>query len=240
MYATSDGRVGFGGNTSPLESIHSTGNIRSDAIGMAAASIEAHQGVSSVSLRNNTTDVGLEDSIGGDLITRNKSTGKVFIDGPVGVNTTDAQYDLEVNGTFSAQRMAGGDYPETSTSGTTSIVDTGIIPQGGEVYEIIVTGNPNSPGNANYRSTIHLYAYVTVGNVGATINKYVNTVEKFSVSGLHDTGGSEIQASVSFWDGATDSDVFVQTDNPELRVKVSGYNVGSVGANQQVKVKRIN
>lgn len=232
--------VGINGITNPLDAIHVEGSIRAGGASGSTLSAYFNGNVDFARVFNTASRKGLEDNVYGEMISRDKSTGKVFIDGPVGVNTTDAQCDLEVNGSFCATEILGNSYAETSESGNTSIVDTGVTPEAGAVYDIIITGNPNSAGSPAYRSTIHLLAYITVGNDGPTVTQYVDTVEQFSVSGLHATGGNEIQAAVTFWDGASESDDFPVATSVQLRVKVSGYNLADVGANQTVRIKKVN
>lgn len=231
--------TGFNGITNPQDAIHVEGSIR--AGGASGSYLSSYYGETNYTrLFNGATRQGIEDLTFGEMISRNKSTGKVFIDGPVGVGTTNPICDLEVNGTICSTELLGPDYTETSQAGTTSIIDTGIDPEAGAVYDIIITGNPNSAGSPSYRSTIHLLAYITVGNDGATVIRYVDTVEQFSVSGLHSTGGNEIQAAVTLWDGATESDDFPEATSVQLRIKVSGYNLASVGSNQTVRIKKVN
>ena len=142
-----------------------------------------------------------------------------------------------VEGTLTAEGFLGESYAQTSTSGSTSIVDTGITVAEGEVYEIMVIGNPDAVENGNFRDIINLKIYITCGTDG-TVKKYINVIQDFSRGTLHPSGGGPLDADAVMLNATTEYTEVSQATATTLRIKVSGY-TSTVGANQDVKVKRL-
>ena len=165
------------------------------------------------------------------------NTERMRIDssGRVGIGTDDPQGTLEVVG-----ELYGKSYAQTSTDGTTSIVDTGLTPEMG-IYEVFVIGNANSSGSGSYRSVVHGYLYVTCD----FISSQVRTEVTWNSIGGEGGGSSDISLTVTpkIFSGGTEYDNVAKTtaDAGEIRIKVSGYDASAViGSSQAVRIlKRV-
>jgi hypothetical protein len=171
--------------------------------------------------------------------------------GNVGIGCVP-NYKLDVNGvtvirdTLLSTKLIGNNYPQTSASGTTSFINTGIFYNTSimgfgnvSVYSLTVSGNPNGAGSSEYRSVLFGYIYVTtgydfgIGNVVQRINyTQIVTGDAYNISTL--------TVSVVFWNGSSESNQQVNgTTNNQIRVKVTGYNSGNIGAAQDVRIVKV-
>ena len=127
-------------------------------------------------------------------------------------------------------------YAQTSTSGTTSIVDTDVVVSIGQMYEIIAIGNPNSAGSGSYRDISHMSVYITGGYDGA-VKKYISVHEWFTRGNAHGSSGV-LSFDVVMLNGTTEyTDVAVATATC-LRIKIGTY-ASNTGAGQLVRIKRV-
>ena len=130
----------------------------------------------------------------------------------------------------------GKNYSQTSTSGTTSIVDTGVIPNAG-IYEIFVIGNANAGGSGAYRSTTNGYLHITVDFTNPNIVTEIRYIEVAKTGG----GSSDITLNVDakiLLSGTEYSEInYSDKDSAQIRIKVSNY-AGTVGNNQEVRLIR--
>ena len=85
----------------------------------------------------------------------------------------------------------GKNYSQTSNSGQTSLVDTGIIPIAG-IYEIFVIGNPNVGGSGSYRACTNGYLHVTVDFTDPNVVTEIRYIEVAKTGG----GSSDISLNV--------------------------------------------
>jgi hypothetical protein len=171
--------------------------------------------------------------------------------GNVGIGCVP-NYKLDVNGvtvirdTLLSTKLIGNNYPQTSASGTTSFINTGIFYNTSimgfgnvAVYSLTVSGNPNGAGSSEYRSVLFGYIYVTtgydfgIGNVVQRINyTQIVTGDAYNISTL--------TVSVVFWNGSTESSQQINgTTSNQIRVKVTGYNSGNIGAAQDVRIVKL-
>jgi hypothetical protein len=195
---------------------------------------------------DNMNGEGFHFKNGGTTIMRMNSSNNI------GIATNSPNYKLDVNGvaqvrdTLLSTKLIGNSYPQTSASGTTSFINTGIFYNtsimgfgGVSVYSLTVSGNPNGAGSSEYRSVLFGYIYVTtgydfgIGNVVQRINyTQIVTGDAYNISTL--------TVSVVFWNGSTESTQQVNgTTNNQIRVKVTGYNSGNIGAAQDVRIVKV-
>ena len=212
------------------------------------------------------------NSISGSLTGSNVSAGQVVVggtggvlsgsndfwwsnsNGRVGIGTSSPLERLHVQGTavvtgnlIVSGTVRGPTFPQTSTTGNFSIVDTGITADSitstspnTAVFEIIVTGNPNSASNANTRDVVHGHAYVLVGTQGASTVAYVSFLENFarSFGGSMTSSGSPISVNAVWVSGGVETDACTyNSTSHQLRVKVD-YNGNTIGSNQTVVITR--
>jgi hypothetical protein len=164
--------------------------------------------------------------------------------------TTDAGQKLQVSGdtkitgNIFTNRQTGNNYPQTSTSGTTSIVDTSIFFNTSvlgygqsAIYQVTITGNPQDGGSNAYRNIIFGYISVKTGFTGSVVQE-IQWNEIFNNTA---TAFTPFVITVFFWNGTTESLTIANgTTNAQIRVKVTGYG-GTVGAGgQEVTIYKIN
>ena len=151
------------------------------------------------------------------------------------------------NGAWNLNRMSGINVTQTSTSGTTSIIDTGIYFNTSvsgynrySVYEMYLTGCPNAGGSAAYKSVVVGLIIVVTGYTYAIpgIIQEIRYVEQANQTG---SNNAAFTVTLKFWNGSTESDyVADSTTNAQIRIKVTGYNSSYVGDGQLVYLtKRI-
>lgn len=128
----------------------------------------------------------------------------------------------------------GSNYSQTSTSGNTSIVDTGIKAKNifGEVstfsvYDVFVTGSVNSSSTTESASVFGNISIISDGSAWRVV--YIQQGSQ-SVT-------SPLTISTVFWDGLTES-ASTGSNTAELRIKIAGY-LNNTGYNQVCRlVKR--
>jgi hypothetical protein len=171
--------------------------------------------------------------------------------GNVGIGVAP-DYRLDVNGvtqirdTLLTTKQIGFFYAQTSASGATSFVNTGIFYNtsitgfsNNGTYFLAVTGNPNALGSNEYRGVYLGYITVTTGfdfGITSVVQRIsytqIVTGDAFNIGGL--------TISVVFWNGTTETTQQVNgTTNNQIRVKITGYNGSAVGAAQDVRITKI-
>jgi hypothetical protein len=173
--------------------------------------------------------------------------------GNVLINTTsDTGYKLQVNGvsqfrdTSVVTKVVGSSYSQTSTSGSTSIVNTGIFYNTSIVgfgnmssYLVTVRGNPNASGSGSYAAVIIGYITIVTG-YDFGISSVIQQISWTEIVNKQPPNIASISVSVVFWNGTTESTQ--QTDgntSNQIRIKVSGYNTSFVGSNQDIRITKV-
>jgi hypothetical protein len=149
-------------------------------------------------------------------------------------------------GSVTSPSLYGNSYSQTSASGTTSFVNTGIFYNtsltgffNNGTYLLAVTGNPNGAGSSEYRGVYIGYIFVTTGyDFGIT-----NVVQRINYTQLVTGDPLNIGAltiSAVFWDGTTETTQQINgTTNNQIRIKISGYNSSNIGAAQVVTLTKV-
>jgi hypothetical protein len=189
------------------------------------------------------------------FVANNSANSNLFLvrnDGNVGIGT-NPDFKLDVNGvtqirdTLITTKQVGFFYGQTSGSGSTSFVNTGIFYNTSIIgfvnngtYFLAVTGNPNGAGSGEYRAVYLGYITVTTGyDFGIT-----SVVQRINYTQIVTSDAFNIGAltvSVVFWNGTTETTQQVNgTTNNQIRIKISGYNGSNIGAAQDVRITKIN
>jgi len=149
-------------------------------------------------------------------------------------------------GSVTSPSLYGNSYSQTSASGTTSFINTGIFYNtsltgffNNGTYLLAVTGNPNGAGSSEYRGVYIGYIFVTTGyDFGIT-----NVVQRISYTQLVTGDPLNIGAltiSAVFWNGTTETTQQINgTTNNQIRIKISGYNSSNIGAAQVVTLTKV-
>lgn len=139
-----------------------------------------------------------------------------------------------------ANQVFGKIYPQTGTDGVnTSIIDTGINFSFGEshVYLCIISGNPNQGGNGGYRANA-AYLINISSDYTFSIPAPVVSIKETKLAFNTGAAGTELTLDAKFWDGATEADMFA-TWPVQIRLKVGPYNGAFIGADQVVRLIRL-
>lgn len=142
---------------------------------------------------------------------------------------------------ISAQSIISANYEQTGTSGTTSIVDTGITKDteflgfsNSAIYDVYITGNPNAAGNQVNRAPI--WGSITVGGESFGGN-LVYRVQYENMTNPTWASLSNFTVSAVFWDGASESQTILTSSTAQLRIRIDGY-ASFTGNSQQVRITR--
>jgi hypothetical protein len=129
--------------------------------------------------------------------------------------------------------LYGKSYPQTSTSGNISIVDTGIYNSvdysSGMLWLVSYGGNPLAAGSnyfANYLGALS----VTTGYIGGSVKQYIvyTPITQFDASGV-----GALSLTAVFWNGTTELTTIPNSNTSyQIRLKIGTYN--PVGAGQYV------
>lgn len=139
--------------------------------------------------------------------------------------------------------IQGDSYTQTSVEANTSIVDTGIVSttpiigyNKSAVYDIIVSGNPNVSGSADYR---HTQIGVIILGTGFSGTAETNISYTKIANSENTVIPGSLTVTAVFWNGTTESVVAtVGSTTHQIRIKIAGY-TGAIGSGQGVRlVKR--
>jgi hypothetical protein len=175
---------------------------------------------------------------------------RIFPNGNIGINTGNndtgsrlqVNGNTRVNGALFTNTLLGASYNQTSTSGTTSIIDTGIDNNAfgtSSMYFISFGGNPNNGGSSAYKANYVGYISVTTGFIGGSVRRLIS----YSQTAAFDSSGiGSLTLSVMFFNGVTESTTINEgsTNGWFIRLKINGYNPSWVGAEQYVYLTRLN
>ena len=150
---------------------------------------------------------------------------------------------IQPNGGVVIGRTLGNQYSQTSTSGSTSIVDTGITYDTGDyggysrgaTYQVVFSGNPNAGGSGAYYAQYMGILMIYTGWSGSNVTTYIQYTQL--------TGGNNIGAltlTPYFWNGSSQvSSINVYTGGYQIRLRIDGYNSSYVGSDQSVYLTRL-
>jgi hypothetical protein len=169
----------------------------------------------------------------------------------VGIGT-NPDYKLDVNGvtqirdTLLTTKQVGFFYPQTSASGTTSFVNTGIFYNtsitgffNNGTYLLAITGNPNGAGSSEYRGVYVGYIFITTG-YDFGISSVVQRINYTQLVTGDPLNIGALTISAVFWNGTSETTQQTNgTTNNQIRVKISGYNGSNIGAAQEVRITKI-
>jgi hypothetical protein len=138
-----------------------------------------------------------------------------------------------------APSLYGKSYAQTSSSGSYSVVDTGIYNsidyQSGVIFLVSYGGNPLGAGSnyfANYLGALS----VTTGYIGGAVKQYIvyTPITQFDASGA----GSLSALTAVFWNGTTETTTISNSSTSyQIRLKIGPYN--PVGSGQYVYLLRM-
>jgi hypothetical protein len=154
----------------------------------------------------------------------------------VGIGTVNPSANLDVNGSMRSLSLYGKAYSQTSSTGTTSIIDTAITSDsfgGGAIYAISWGGNPNAAGSSYY--------FPHFGYIGVNTTYNGNVVKSIGyTSAAAFDGYTTLTLSVVFWNGSSEvSTIGTNDTTSQIRLKISGYNSSYIGVSQAVYITKI-
>jgi hypothetical protein len=134
--------------------------------------------------------------------------------------------------TISTAVLEGTNYPQTSTSSTTSIIDTTIFYNTAQIgysnasiYDVHITGCPNNTGSSSYASPLVGILLIQTG-YSSGVKQFIQFNTLYNPS---NTGTTNFTVSAVFWDGSSEtSSVSDGTTTTNVRLKVAGFS-GVVG-----------
>jgi hypothetical protein len=150
---------------------------------------------------------------------------------------------IQSNGAVVIGRQFGNQYSQTSSTGTTSIVDTGITYDTGDyggysrgaTYQVVFAGNPNAGGSGAYYAQYMGIIMIYTGWSGSNVTTYIQYTQ---LSGGNNIGA--LTLTPHFWNGTSEvSSINVYTGGYQIRLKISGYNSSYVGSDQSVYLTRL-
>ena len=135
--------------------------------------------------------------------------------------------------------LQGRSFLQTSSTAGVAIFDTGIfysVYDRASIWELQMTGNPLFSGSVFYSLPQTGTIIVGTTNVGAPPEQQIiytaGVVPNF-------TGLTEFTITAVFWDGTTEtSNVTYGDTSTQIRIKVSGYEVGNEGENTALYLTR--
>jgi hypothetical protein len=185
------------------------------------------------------TNVFLENSVSGNSFNILQVGA-----GTINFSTNGAtRMSISSNGAVVAGFTLGNQYSQTSSTGTTSIIDTGITYNTGDyggygiytAYMVSFTGNPNNGGSGAYTSQNVGIIIVYTGWNGSAVTTYIQYTQLASGSNV-----GTLTLTPHFWNGSSQvTSIGVYTTGYQIRLRIDGYNSSFVGANQLVYLTRL-
>lgn len=168
----------------------------------------------------------------------------VNLNGPsLQIKGTDVITSTSIVKNLTFEDLRGKQYTQTSSSGTTSIVDTGINLSSvyAGIYDMYVMGNPNSNGSGSYLDTAWYTLIIGTGWSGSAITTYINSMRMTPTArSLYASGSSQsIDLDIVIWNGTNETQNIATGTNSQIRVKVKNF-AGTVGSGMDLRiVKRL-
>lgn len=160
--------------------------------------------------------------------------------GNIGIGTTSPTAKVDVTGDIQANAFYGKSFGLTTTTGQSAIFDTFSTTGTGEVYEVVIKGNPNAGESVNYQDVIYGKIIIGTGKTGSIETTFINYVQESPDPRLlYSSGGSSLTASIYFNSASVDVTQKNIGENTLIRVVVGSYAVGYVGNNTTVRLKQI-
>jgi len=183
-----------------------------------------------------TTDVNM-------IVTNNGSNLQIGSSNDAGnlaipINFTATSFTFNSATTFSSSVTATGglfgkSYAQTSSSGSYSVVDTGIYNSvdysSGAIWLVSYGGNPLAAGS-NYFANYFGALSVTTGYIGGSVKQYIqySAFSSFDASGV-----GNLSFTPSFWNGTSELTTIPNASTSyQIRIKIGTYN--PVGSGQYV------
>jgi hypothetical protein len=147
------------------------------------------------------------------------------------------------SGAVNIGHTLGNQYSQTSSTGTTSIVDTGITYNTGDyggynrgaTYQVVFNGNPNAGGSGAYFAQYMGIIMIYTGWSGSAVTTYINYTQLAAGNNI-----STLTLSAHFWNGSSQvSSIGVYTGGYQIRLRIDGYNSSYVGSDQSVYLTRL-
>lgn len=192
-----------------------------------------------------TNKIGLDNSTGAFFFRINSAERMRITSGGsmlVGTTSNFSNLRLQVAGRIYTEGIVGYSYSQTSTSGSTSIVDTFIDNNSfgqSAMYMISYGGNPNAGGSGAYKTNYVGYISVATGWSGSNVTRYIRytPVAQFDAPNV-----GALSLSVFFFNGTTETASINEqsTAGYYIRLKITGYNSSFVGSEQYVYLTRLN
>ena len=240
LTAISNHSLTFGTNNSPKMTILSGGNVGIGTTnpsskltvyggGTTSSTLELRGAANGGDNATISTQQSMAFQIGSAGATGRSFT---FLKNGLGYSDGTALFSIDANGgTFN--RL----WPQTGTSGSSSVVQTTLIPEPG-IYEYYLQGNPNAQGSGAYRS---LQAGLITIAVDYTVANSVFLRIKKTVTAQDGGGSGNIQLNLNVYmlynGSASDEQSIANKDQSVIYLTVSGYST-TVGSGQILRLTR--
>ena len=188
---------------------------------------------------HNGTNAFLENSVsGGSFNVVQVGAGSINFSTNAATRMT-----IQSDGGVVIGKALGNQYSQTSTSGTTSIVDTGITYNTGDyggynrgaTYQVVFNGNPNAGGSGGYFAQYMGIIMIYTGWSGSAVTTYINYTQLAVGNNI-----STLTLTPHFWNGSSQvSSVNVYSTGYQIRLRIDGYNSSYVGSDQSVYLTRL-
>ena len=195
----------------------------------------------------NATNVGIGTASTTDTLAINGSTsitGSLLpgVDNTYDLGSSTKRWaNVYANNVVASGSLGPAYTSPSSTSGTTALFDTVSVSTDAAVYELMITGNPNSSASTAYRDVIYGKVIIGTGNNGATVRNYIQFIaESPAPRSLYGAAGNgPLAADVVYLQAGNEFTDIAQGGTATLRVKITGYAAGFVGNNTTVRLKQL-
>jgi hypothetical protein len=186
---------------------------------------------------------------GTNVYMENSVSGGAFNVTQVGAGTINfstnaaTRMTVQSDGGVVIGRKLGNQYSQTSSTGTTSIVDTGITYNTGDyggynrgaTYQVVFNGNPNAGGSGGYFAQHMGIIMIYTGWSGSAVTTYIQYTQLSVGNNI-----STLTLTPHFWNGSSQvSSIGTYTTGYQIRLRIDGYNSSYVGSDQSVYLTRL-